>query len=210
MCFLLPQDALNCGLFLASPHFFKHTYRREKFISQNKENIKNLVKQIKQTNLNPDTPNEIRYFMDEIKTIRARVDNEFRSGNSLDIPRNFLNFFYKKEILINLQKMAKYFDKLMLKIFCDSDFSNEFKIYFIKLPTGKTIFMNYDFPRYVCICFKSLKITFCQRTYLDSLRCSNAYGTAYELIEGFLCFAVNTCYELKLEIVDFELKPLTI
>merc|ERR1712098_50997 len=185
----------------ASPQFFNSDYRKEKFINQNKENMKNFVKQIKQISFNPDSPNEVQFFMNEIQTLREYADDQF-------CPNSLLNFLYKKEIMINLQQLEKYFDKLMLKIFCDFNFSNEFKIYFIKLPTGETIAMKYELPRFVCICFKTLKITFCQRTYLDSLTCSLAYGTSYELIEGFLCFAVKSCYELKLEIVDFELKPL--
>lgn len=204
MCFLLPQDALNCGLFLASPHFFKHTYRREKFISQNKEKMKNFVKQIEQININPDTPNEVRYFMEEIQTFRYS-DDQF-------CPHNCLNFLYKfkQEILINLQKMAKYFDKLMLKIECSSNFSNESGIYFLRLPTGKTLVMNLNFPKYVCICFKTFKISFCLYANLNQNLEDIFHRQSQELsqfTDGILCYSTNSFYKLRLQIADFKLKP---
>merc|ERR1712098_257309 len=188
----------------ASPQFFNSDYRKEKFINQNKENMKNFVKQIKQISFNPDSPNEVRYFMQEIKTLREYADGQF-------YPSNLLSFLFKnkKEIMINLKKMAKYFDKLVLKISCCSNFSNEYGIYFLKLPTGQTIVMSQIIPRYVSICFKTLRISFCwcenndERSVLH--RCPS-----YEFVDGFLRFSVNSFYKLTIEIIDFELQPIKI
>merc|ERR1712098_792363 len=54
LCFLLPQDAFKCAIFLASPNFFHDEQKVEKrkiFSALNKKSIENLVQQ-----MNAETP----------------------------------------------------------------------------------------------------------------------------------------------------------
>jgi hypothetical protein len=152
-------------------------------------------------------PNRIRHFMDEIQT---------RTHTNGVLSPNGLNLFQTKKIQIDLQKMAKYFDKLILEISDYADLDLESWIYFLGRSSGRKTLVSYfsdsNFPRFVIISFKTSKVTFSPR-YGEDLSYSFIILTpscsAYPIIDGFLCFSCFS-YEMKPNFVDFKLKPLKV
>lgn len=181
LCFLLPQEAVKCGLFLASPNFFHDELKTEKrkiFINQNKKSIENLVQQ-----MNTETPiiTDLAY-----KNLRELLSvGWFRTRN---------------EILIDLQDLGNHFEWLSFQIIFPSQSAYNLWIYFIY--EGNRNFLDLDYFKHFWISFKHAKILF-QTQY-------STHRREYQFGNVKLGLSVNSSCNFRLKVVGFEANKIKI
>merc|ERR1712098_84115 len=176
LLFLLPQDAWN----------FSTIFPREKFLQQIKSHVKNLVRQInKEAQIDPNNTNAIASDMDGI-----RITKQISSPNKTRLPL----------IAVDLNKLAKYFERLSFEICSNYATEDEFWMYLRSEKTQCKTLIDLTFPKTAKISFKSSEI-----------RVSNGFSClSYQFIDESFCLSVLPRYKLEMKIVGFVVKKLLI